>query len=139
MILLSFSLWVLKTIIYFAFFYLNVKCLKNAFFWQLIKQYDNELMNDIKVAYWISLIVKFTNIRLFSIAPHSVNALATLRWQTLSLLTSLLHLLSLFWTFVMASFFYCSFYSFRSSNYCDSNSCRSFTFLNLKAIADSEE
>ena len=36
----------------------------------------------------------------------------------------------------MASFLYCSFYSFRSSNYCDSNSCRSFTIL--KAIAKSK-
>jgi hypothetical protein len=36
----------------------------------------------------------------------------------------------------MASFLYCFPYSYRSSNYCDSNSCRSFTLL--KALAKSE-
>ena len=36
----------------------------------------------------------------------------------------------------MASFLYCFPYSYRFSNYCDSNSCRSFTFL--KAIAKSK-
>ena len=35
----------------------------------------------------------------------------------------------------MASFLYCCPYSYRSSNYCDSNSCRSFTLL--KALAKS--
>ena len=35
----------------------------------------------------------------------------------------------------MASFLYCFPYSYRSSNYCDSNSCRSFTLL--KALAKS--
>ena len=35
----------------------------------------------------------------------------------------------------MASFLYCFRYSYRSSNYCDSNSCRSFTLL--KALAKS--
>jgi hypothetical protein len=35
----------------------------------------------------------------------------------------------------MASFLYCFQYSYRSSNYCDSNSCRSFTLL--KALAKS--
>ena len=36
----------------------------------------------------------------------------------------------------MASFLYCFPYSYRSSNYCDSNSCRSFTLL--KALAKSK-
>ena len=36
----------------------------------------------------------------------------------------------------MASFLYCFSYSFRSPNYCDSNSCRSFTLL--KALAKSK-
>ena len=36
---------------------------------------------------------------------------------------------------LMASFLYCLPYSYRSSNYCDSNSCRSFTLL--KALAKS--
>ena len=36
----------------------------------------------------------------------------------------------------MASFVYCFPYSYRSSNYCDSNSCRSFTLL--KALAKSK-
>ena len=35
----------------------------------------------------------------------------------------------------MASFLYCFPYSYRSFNYCDSNSCRSFTLL--KALAKS--
>jgi hypothetical protein len=35
----------------------------------------------------------------------------------------------------MASFLYCFPYSYRSSNYCDSNSCRSFTLF--KALAKS--
>ena len=35
----------------------------------------------------------------------------------------------------MASFLYCFPYSYRPSNYCDSNSCRSFTLL--KALAKS--
>ena len=35
----------------------------------------------------------------------------------------------------IASFLYCFPYSYRSSNYCDSNSCRSFTLL--KALAKS--
>ena len=35
----------------------------------------------------------------------------------------------------MASFLYCFRYSYRSSNYCDNNSCRSFTLL--KALAKS--
>ena len=37
----------------------------------------------------------------------------------------------------MASFLYCSPYSYRSSNYHDSNSCRFFSLL--KAIANSDE
>ena len=36
----------------------------------------------------------------------------------------------------MASFLYCFPYSYRSSNYCDSNICRSFTLL--KALAKSK-
>ena len=39
----------------------------------------------------------------------------------------------LYW--FMASFLYCFPYSYRSSNYCNSNSCRSFTLL--KALAKS--
>ena len=35
----------------------------------------------------------------------------------------------------MASFLYCFPYSYHSANYCDSNSCRSFTLL--KALAKS--
>ena len=35
----------------------------------------------------------------------------------------------------MASFLYCFLYSYRTSNYCESNSCRSFTLL--KALAKS--
>ena len=59
------------------------------------------------------------NIGLFSIAPHLVIALPTMSLVDLS----------------MASFLYCFPYSYRSSNYCDSNSCRSFTLL--KALAKS--
>ena len=48
----------------------------------------------------------------------------------------LLNFLSLFWTFVHGFFSLLSFYSFCTSNYCDSNSCRSFTLL--KALAKSK-
>ena len=56
--------------------------------------------------------------------------------QKLSLLISLLQFCISFVDWFMASFLYCFPYSYRSSNYCNSNSCRSFTFL--KAIAKSK-
>ena len=70
-----------------------------------------------------------SNIRLLSIAPHLVIALPTLRLQKLPLLTSLLNFLYWFADLLMASFLYCSPYSYRSFNYCDSNSCWSFRLL----------
>ena len=74
-----------------------------------------------------------SNIGLFFIAPHLVIALPTLRQQKLSLLISLYE----FCRLVMASFLYCFPYSYRSSNYCDSNSCRSFTLLQALAKSNS--
>ena len=50
-------------------------------------------------------------------------------------LISLLQFCMSFVDWFMASFLYCFPYSYRSSNYCDSNSCRSFTLL--KALAKS--
>ena len=55
----------------------------------------------------------------------------TLRQQKLSLLISLLKFCMSFVDLQMASFLYC--FPYCSSNYCDSNSCRSFTLL--KALA----
>ena len=72
---------------------------------------------------------------LYSIAPHLVIALPTLRQQKLSLLIPLLQFLQSFVDWFMACFLYCFPYSSRSSNYCDSNSCRSFMLL--KALAKS--
>ena len=66
----------------------------------------------------------------FSIAPHLVIALPTLRQQKSSLLISLLQLL---YEFCMV--LYCFPYSYRYANYCDIKSCRSFTLL--KAFAKS--
>ena len=91
-----------------------------------------------KVAYWISSNSSFiqycdSNIRLFSIAPPLVIALPTLRQQKLLHLIPLLKFCINFVDQFMAYFLYCFPYSYRSSNYCDSNSCRCFTFL--KAIA----
>ena len=68
-----------------------------------------------------------------SIAPHLVIALPTLRQQKLLLLTFYLIFCISFLDWIMTSFLYCFPYSYRS---CDSNSCRSFTFL--KAIAKSK-
>ena len=55
--------------------------------------------------------------------------------QKLSLLISLLKFLYEFVDWFMASILYCFPYSYRSSNYCDSNSCCYFTLL--KALAKS--
>ena len=76
-----------------------------------------------------------SNIGVFSVAPHLVIALLTLRQQNLSFLISLLQFLLSFVDWFMASFLYCFPYSYRSSNYCDSNSFRSFALL--KALAKS--
>ena len=77
------------------------------------------------------------NIGLFSITPHLVIALPTLQQQTLSLLISLLHFFYKFCRLVNGFFsvllpYICS---YRTSNNCNSNNCRSFTLL--KAIVQS--
>ena len=72
-----------------------------------------------RINFWYSI-----KIKLISIAPNLLIALAILRWKNVSLLTSLLHVLYQF----MASFPYCS------SNYYVRNNCRSFTLL--KALAN---
>ena len=91
---------------------------------------EESKMFFIKVAYWISPILRlqywtFLFCSLFSYRSSNF-AIAKL-----SLLIPLLHFLYKYW--FMASFLYWFPYSYRSSNYCDSNSCRYFTFL--KAIA----
>ena len=88
-----------------------------------------------------------SNIGLLLIAPHSVITLPTLSRQKLSLLISLLPFCISFVDWFMVSLMYCFLYSFRSPNYCDSNSYRSFTLLkaldtnngNLFAIALKKE
>ena len=76
-----------------------------------------------KVAYWISC---DSNIEIFSIAPPLVIALNPFA----SFFVYVLEIGS--WLL----FLYCFPYSYRSTNYCDSNSCRSFTLL--KALAKSK-
>ena len=107
----------------------NLRSLKNCnlYLGQFAFQF-NDIFNNDRLQYCDS------NIGLFSIAPHLVNAPRTLRQQKLSLLISLL--LS-FVDWFMTSFLYCFPYSYRSSNFCDSNSCRSFTLL--KTLAKSKK
>ena len=71
----------------------------------------------------------------FSLAPHLVIALPTLQKQKLPLSTSLLHFFICFVDWLITSFLYCFPYSNRSSNYRDSDCCRSFRLL--KALAKS--
>ena len=67
---------------------------------------------------------------------HLVIALPTLRQQSCRSLSLCFNFCISFVDWFMASFLYCFTYSYLSSNYCDSNSCRSFTLL--KAIAKSK-
>ena len=69
----------------------------------------------------------------FSIAPHLVIALPTLRQQKLSLLISLLQFLYEFCRLVHGFFSVLLPIQLSASNYWDSNSCRSFSLL--KTIA----
>ena len=94
-----------------------------------------EYMVVFKGAYWISsnssFIQYWTFIYCSSFSYRSFN-FAIAKVVALNLFASIFVSGPLF----MASFLYCSFYSFCSSYYCDSNSCRSFTFL--KVIAKSK-
>ena len=85
--------------------------------------------NDSIFKYYNSIII------LFSLASHLFIALPTFRWKKLLHLTLLFHFCIRFVDWFMAYFLYCFTYSYRSSNYCDSNSCQSFT--HLKALAKS--
>ena len=70
-----------------------------------------------------------SNIGFFSIAPPLVIS-SNFAIAKLSLL---IHFLYKFCDWFLASFLYCFPYSYRSSNYCNSNSCRSFN-LNKTVI-----
>ena len=95
----------------------------------------------VKGAYWISSNFSFIqycyrNIGLFSIAHPKVIALPTCDSKVVALNPFCFNFCISFVDLFMASFLYCFPYSYRSSNYCDSNICRSFTLL--KALAKSK-
>ena len=95
-----------------------------------LSTFDKNIITTIKMrnnfCYPFKMVIFwYPNIGLFSMAPHLVIALPTLRQQKLSLLIFLLKFLYEFW--FMVSFLYCFPYSYRFFNYCDSNSCRSLT------------
>ena len=74
-----------------------------------------------------SFLLPFKNGNFFNIV------IAILDFSVLPLLISIFCMSFVYW--FMASFLYCFPYSYCSSNYCDSNSCRTFTLL--KALAKS--
>ena len=107
--------------------------------YELIEGYDRQPSKE-ETLYQNEVKMQFqycdSNIELFSIATHLVIALPTLRLQSCRSLSLCFNFCISFVDWSMASFLYCFPYSYRSSNYCNSNSCRSFTLL--KAIAKSK-
>ena len=93
------------------------------------KWYKNRYLFLFKGAYWIS-----SNI---AIAILNFSLLIPIYLSLFQLCLSLCFNFCIsFVDWFMASFLYCFPYSYRSSKYCDSNSCRSFTLL--KALAKSK-
>ena len=88
-----------------------------------------------KVAYWISSNIAIAILNFSLLLPLCYRSF-NFAIAKLSLLIPLLHFFIRFLDWFMASFLYCFPYSYRSSSYCDSNSCRSFTLL--KALAKSK-
>ena len=119
---------------YYFDLYIKGKCIKeNMPFWQFCTVVEN-IIATIKMrnnfCYSLKMVIfpilrqQYWNIGYFSIAPHLVIALPTLRQQKLSLLISLLQFLYEFCRLVHGFFSYCFPYSYRS-------------FTLLKALAKS--
>ena len=97
--------------------------------------HDKFYSTDLKNVTWllkVSIIFIVTVKKAFLVLKNELFLLLslTILWsQKLSLLISLLKFCVSFVDWFMASFLYCFPYSYRSSNYCDSNSCRSYSPL----------
>ena len=82
--------------------------------------------SDFKGAYWISSNIAIAILNFSLLLPIQ---LSLFRLNCDSKVVALNPFASFFVDWFIASFLYCFQYSYRSSNYCDSNSCRSFTLL----------